>query len=570
MTNKIVLHDSHCRYLGSPGGDTDAGALSPFGQFVKGLGLRIPTSPNLRDLIDLGWVEPLIRVRVPESFYRRWKNFPVQPPSGRRLKKDKWAGSLWNLVSNPRIPSTTASWRGPLRGKWYRHWLDHPRHLPAQAARRHRLPTGPGCDVPAAFVHRRREISPWIDFFGYWQAYQLYLVLKAARMPSFVLGKQPDAQAGAWMRRFSGLEERVAGRIKRLRGEWESYGRTFDWLSRYRTLRGIWQDLSRFRERMSEAVFRSGARCLARDLGLSVEDIKQDIRNTLLTLNRRWSRLEERDPFRQLLRQDIAIACNFVVVLTGKSLDYDDPIWAPRADRQPTRWTPLIEALPFEVATTKAEFAPQAVVYLAQYNSVVAPNLKLDEGRVEQLLNVRWEASAAVRRFSLAFARLHQHYSEFQQLQNGDLVETTERTPIDFLVLCALQAERILVEAWNVAHPGNSGLPDFSSLVKTTAPDFARVLGVSDLNGFQKELAKIGRKTKLHRLEKTLADPFLEEADFGTPDPRARFLLKCLFNLAVMRNYSAHHDCLDDRLLGSPMGGKAMEALLVVVLLAIQ
>lgn len=78
------------------------------------------------------------------------------------------------------------------------------------------------------------------------------------------------------------------------------------------------------------------------------------------------------------------------------------------------------------------------------------------------------------------------------------------------------------------------------------------------------------RTADLHDLPKTKKLPFLAEGDFSHPSPFARRLAMAHANFTILRNYAAHHDCLDHELVAAPLAPIALEALVVVALSSLQ
>ena len=94
-------------------------------------------------------------------------------------------------------------------------------------------------------------------------------------------------------------------------------------------------------------------------------------------------------------------------------------------------------------------------------------------------------------------------------------------------------------------------------------------LGVSDRRAFLQELKDRLLETDLHGL-KSGENPFCETNSISVPDPIAQLTICHLYNFAVMRNYAAHHDCLDSDIVYSDALAKpAVESLVFVSLTAL-
>lgn len=207
---------------------------------------------------------------------------------------------------------------------------------------------------------------------------------------------------------------------------------------------------------------------------------------------------------------------------------------------------------------------PRSRSATARSYRVVPQGKQLDEAAIEKLTAKWWPHSVAFRRFALAYHRLYGHY--VGRINEQRLVGLEEETPIEFLILCALLIEKLLGERL-----GSNPPKEFNKRVLVAARCIAKPYGIQDCQAFSAELAlALGKgplgKTQLHELPQKLQDPFVQESDFQHPDPAARFFLKTFANFAVMRNYSAHHYCIDEQLFQEGWVAAGVEALMIVAL----
>jgi hypothetical protein len=56
----------------------------------------------------------------------------------------------------------------------------------------------------------------------------------------------------------------------------------------------------------------------------------------------------------------------------------------------------------------------------------------------------------------------------------------------------------------------------------------------------------------------------------GIPEEERELILRCMLNFILMRNYAAHHDCLDWDLVYSEVGNHAVTSVLTIVLLLLK
>jgi hypothetical protein len=357
------------------------------------------------------------------------------------------------------------------------------------------------------------------------------------------------------------LEQYAQERLQRLKAKWAERDPIFEWLSRYRTVRGIWSDRSYWGKAPGNwSELKAGAHAVAAELSLTPDLLREQIREHLLGLWREWSRDSPSTAARALLQADIAIAIQSLEVLTGQPENPQDEFWSP-ADRQPRGWARLTDALPFEAHQAQHRLPEQAAAEIdrSDYHALAPPHLKLNESALEKLTAEWWTKSVALRRFALALRRLTDH--NFGHVNEQRLVALVEETPVEFLILCALHGERFLHERFA---PGAGW--SFWKLLQAAAERFATSYGIVDKTAFLDELKEAYHsKARLHDLPQNPGDPFTTAASFRHPEPFARFWLSTLTNFAVMRNYAAHHDCLDDKLFQNYWVAAGLEALIIVM-----
>lgn len=238
MALRVSLPEEHCRYLFSPGKDP---STYTWRALLASLGLEIPEEIGLDGLVARGWLKPLMRIKLPRTFYSNWISFPTYPVTGKSRPEDEWARDLWSLCTFSLSTSRTVS-EGRLLGKWYRHVLDQPHDPLTRQVKPHLLATGPDNTEPPPISHRRfGRVSPWVDLFAYWQAYQLADVLSIIQRRIVLLyGTDQRPLLKQYLRSNARRDELVEKRLGRIRERWELNARVFDWVSRYRTLRELW------------------------------------------------------------------------------------------------------------------------------------------------------------------------------------------------------------------------------------------------------------------------------------------------------------------------------------------
>ena len=235
------------------------------------------------------------------------------------------------------------------------------------------------------------------------------------------------------------------------------------------------------------------------------------------------------------------------------------------ADGTSREWAPLPSVLPYEADEAKREFPWRAEIALddSAFNQLVPQEMRVNEASIEKLTAKWWSRSAAFRRFALAYDRLYRHH--VGQINEQRLVGIEAETPIEFLILCALHAEKLLGEFLGPSPPA-----EFNKRVCEMARRVAKRYGIQDQKAFLRELNEaLNEKTQLHDLPQRADDPFVDEAEFRHPEQVGRFFLKVFVNFKVLRNYSAHHDCIDAQLFQEGWVAAGVEALIVTTLTAL-
>lgn len=551
------MNEGDCRYLAALDG-----RYGPFFDFIKAIEFELPHGVKLTDAVRWGWIVPQLRIAIPARFLSSWENFPEFSRQGEVHPDDWWADHAWtitalNTLGQDHDDSTS----------WYAHPFDTTDPT-AVEVRTHAIDAGPGHAEPELVEHPRRrgvKIIPWIDYFAYWQAYQLAETVRAAELFSPILNT-PTSKGAVKnaLSRFDDIKAWSESRIGIIQRRYDERRRVLDWLSRFRTLAG------RAAPDRTRDEVRAAARHLCSSLGLTPEKIRDDIRDVLLVMwTEWWAFPRSRMPaaFRRNLQNDVARAVQFHNLVSDEQIDPYDDEWDP-PDRMPREWTYLNEVLPYERDHARRGLAVHAPHYLKRFNAVADESRRFDETRVKDLTAKWWRHSSDFRRFCIAFHRLHQHYGGSVNADND--VGIVVQTPQEFLILCALHAEKFLSAQKQLAEPG-SRAPELKPLLRYVADPVLRKVfklgGPAASKSLRRIKEALDAKTSLHDLPVTKANPFLS---FQAIDDELAFFETAIVNLGILRNYAAHHSCLDYELVRSDWTPDPIEAMLLVLLGAME
>lgn len=534
-----ALPDSRCRFLCErSNGDGE------FSKLLKALGLSLPSDVGLRELGKAGLVVPVLRIRLPDSFLRSWENFPSISMDGDFKTEDVWATWIWNY-------SAAATWESKRRQEgladgWELHWTEQRQDPITNAALQHAI--SPAGDFSYSVDHPRlgRSIRPVLDYYAYWQAYQIAALLSLDVLPA--LPPLPG-----WFDKVEAITARVDRKWVDLRmslalREFEELQAAFALISRYRTIRGLWL-ISTDPRRPPNAHERL-RRAVAKMCSQQAADLAQidDSIERLTEVSARW----KRTPSGALLQQDLHRAMELRAVLFGRP---------HRETRREELWR-VLSSLPEEELSAELLFPSNCSIYLSDLSRLAS---SYDHEVFVRLGKVWWPDSAPFRRLALNLERLHQHHSGVGS--EDDLVSAVAETPEDFLILFGLGAERLFRSVVECAGSNKA-------LVEAISVRLATTVGVSR-EWFRQHLDRIYKEaTSLHELSSSSKKNPFEEApgycqEHGgrAPADLEALLCKSLLVFAAFRNYAAHHDCLDHRLVRQGWARPALEATLTLTVL---
>jgi hypothetical protein len=551
-----------CRYLAAPGTETEA--PSPFGSHLRLHGIQLPRDCSMAYMVHVGWISPLFRVPLPRSALESWKNYPEFPNRGteRCPAEDSWGLDLWvNAMTSP-MPGTCDT------PNWWLHFLDDVGNPLNKLVRAHATDRNDEGLLPACFAHPHggREVKPWIDFFAYWQAYQVAELLASATRRFYVTpGFEKRVATGADV-----ALECVAKFACRIRRKWEGRRPTFEWLSRFRTI------IAAGMERETGDV-EAAARDSARQQGLTPEQVAAEIRDTLLVawqdLDRIGNALPGGDTLRASLRQDIEYALYLLRILSGQPIDFLTPGWTYPDRLGPRPWAQLIDALPRDVWLARQKFSDLAIEYVDRSMWPAPGKFSIDAKAIDDLLATRWNRSRALRRFCLAFFRMHQELSG--RVSGGGVLHSNE--VIEQMIVTILNAEKLIMSIHGKAESSENGRqPGTWDVVKAGLKHLLEKLNLSE-SGAREKVDALKSRTRLHNLAARGRDIFITPADVGSGSDDADYFAAAHVNFVIARNYAAHHDSLDEEFVvpndldpSQHLGRVAIQSTLTVALASLQ
>lgn len=523
---RIDPGDVSCRYLAAPE-SSHRTPLTPFATRLKEVGIKLPETLSLRIAAARGWLRPRLRVAIPIAALRSWRNFPEQPMDldDDCPAEDIWGQKVWRDACQSDGRDT------PIESRWM-HWLDDGQDPRTVNARKHALDPVRDSE-PAAFDHPHGGpgVLPWIDFFADWQVYPTAELVRSAvfTLPGVTDEvRSVDTHLRERAREFDGNTQQLAKR-------WEKRGAFLDVVGGYRTiLARCCRSASFCRD------VRASARSFAAQRGIDATEVKRGIRDVLLRIWQSWTDAPPTSDRRLMLhlQQDIVYAVRLWRDLSGESVDPFDPFWHS-TNREPEDSAMLVDAIPHEEWLARRDFVQQALHYQRYF-----PHPYQGEQQFAGLLAQHWDACPPLRRFCLAWVRLHDQLRSHDVGRYADQpIAANER--IEQFNLAGLHTERVLRHVHTKLHKPE---PEIKPIVRAAVERSVRSAAKTHLNAAGQRLSEMLEETKLHQ-QRSAVDLTIPSAEVGTGSTAADQLVAAHLNALILRNYAAHHDYLDDELI---------------------
>lgn len=515
---------------------TRSDVQSPFGKFLADLGVDFPRSLSLERMVQQGWIKPILRVPLPRAAFDAWTNFPVTSPmtASECPEEAKWALDVY-------VRAVSSGWPRS-KTHWWIHDFDDASAPISETIRTHAA--DPGARISEPFRHARcnQEVRPWIDYFAYWQAFEIAEFRSQVTSEYLLTDEVPTDPESVNKRRA----ERVELVHQQLQGRWVDRYRVFDWLSRMRTVLGSMQSEHSWHD------VDTALRAVMDDLTLSPDQIRSDIRDVLLIMWREWtgrfSRLTCRGKqILDLLRQEIEYSVFYLERLTGQTTDFLDEFWHDA--HQVHEWACLIDALPREEELARRDFPRTALMYLERYQNTIPQIGALDDDALRRLISENWQKNRPLRRFVLACHRLHRELRGQDLMESEAIIRRAER--IEQFNLMIMHAERVLSYEYRERQQ-SSKYPEVRKLAKDT---LNHLLGRWSLTGDVSRIAQqrtkelLKQHAMLHDLDPAQGLPLVSPSDVASGSDAADHSAAMLINFVIARNYAAHHDAVDANLV---------------------
>jgi hypothetical protein len=505
------------------------------------MGVQLRDSLTLETMIQRDWIKPRLRVLLPRAAFHAWTNYPVVSPLEAEGCVDEHAWAL-NLY----VRAVVSGFPGKSE-KWWLCDLDDSTLQLTTIARANSVQTSEtSVRLPDPFHHARhnQEIRPWIDYFAYWQAFQI-AEYNDAMTGTFSLTSQPPDDP---QREIERRRDYVNSTHQRLARTWETRYAAFDWLSRMRTALGSSIMPQRTYEEVDTAL-----KTIAVEQGLTVDQMKHDVREVLLPMwqditHTNTSVSRNGDGLAHLLRQELQYGVHFIERISGEQIDPLDEYWSPSSGN--LHVPSLIRALPHEEDVARLEFAQHVMPYIKDAKAAIPELALLDYATIRRIIDASYRRIPALGRFILAFHRFHEELRGERLTAEETVIRQAER--IEQFVLIVLHAEKVLSHQLR-AQQGSKRASDVRSIAKHSCNE---VMSKWQLQGggfsavTQPRLVQlIDQRAQLHDLDEAVGLPLVIPSEVASGKPVADHIIAAFVNFVIARNYAAHHDALDFELV---------------------
>ncbi len=438
---------------------------------------------------------------------------------------------------------------------WFLHSFFRPETELSEFLKKHSAEAGLP-DIPDEFeLPNGCKIRPYVDYFYPWQALALVDVVCAADIFETIILNSPDVEARvANATRTAALMATLPSKpVSWLDTEvrWGGLSSLMTWLAHYQAMKehsnsrtsGVLQE-------ENTDVLRDRARKLAEHLNVDPVKMEALVKSHLLTTAQWWSwgskrhkRLRE-SVFPHLQHQ-VYLAVEWLCLLTENTLDHYFDLWRYQ-DRQTQQWAELRAVLPFEYFSAREKFLELTPYYLKDFNARLEPKFQLEGAALLARVDLIRTRNRHFNRLTMAFKNLHDEMAG--NLNDRALIDFRERDPLAHYLLVAICAEKCFREELTRIDKLKDIKPEKEQgmfkylLMLVKSSGFSHQATIAGLNE--------GKNKKISQLHDTPENVIsqiraLSYGEAGNELPLAQAMICC----EVARNYFAHHDYLDDKLL---------------------
>ena len=530
-----------------------------FVDWLKKLGLSdsfLRTYP-VSKLVEWGWLRPQSRVIFPAPYF----------PDGSWEAEERWRDAAKQDSTLSELWDSQYFCDGEDDPMWFIHPFFTPPSKAGQLLKLNSAQAGLPAMPAQIELANGVSVSPYADYFFPWQAYALIDVIRASDCYRHFVMDTPDVQERVEsLVRLTKTSSWEPHKYLDSQAHWGGHADVMTWLAHYDVLKAAVEQRE-LRYGHFQGVLQRGAKALAAHLGFDAPRLEGLVKGRLLVLARNWkdalqSRKRWIDDAYPHLQKEVYLAVHWLCMLTGNTLDHYLDLW-----RYPTlsseRWAQLHAVLPFEYYEIRDKFLQLAPIYLKPFNERLPTRYRQDGESLRATVDGIRVKNRHFNVFMGAFKKLHDELGGDRKIT--DVVDFRERQPLDYYLLLAIKAEVCMREELrNLGMLGQSnGIPEHKHGLEAYLEALGLRAGLDE-----QAIAFFHRSVKLCKnLRSEPKDAILRVQSLkmeGQTDQIA--LIQAMVCCELARNYFAHHDYMDAKLLNDPESQFLMGGILICVL----
>jgi len=467
---------------------------------------KLPYDLKLPKLIIAGALSPDLFVKLPNSYFKKWTNFPEHPADwqGNESKIEE-AASKYNIHY---YPSSELALNDLL----------HPYDLESlnqEFVQRFKSTIPRSLKVIKLAGYR--SFLPFEAYFSYWRGYVLVDALTGyLDLDRFLSEKQGTA--------------RIINRISSVNDDWnQKYKGTFHRLSLYRTAMSVIKS----RHSKCKLTFKQISDFLLGIAKTKAETLESDLEQLLILYDRWQCQIEKKGRVHlnkalELLKLDIYFLFEWLCISTGLGEDHYFKKWSYERWRT-AEWAPLKEIIAYEEFELRESFTRSLKFYCEEIKSFgYTDNLDVTYGRLCEINSFApWIRS---------FSDMH------KSINNKSIIYFKQPRMLDYMIVMTTRTE-IVIRDMYLKYLSKEDTPDnLLQVLKELAMAIKDKKRAKVLEALGNDWAKTKLNTKPEDMFATINSIEIKK---GWNEEMLCFY-KQILKFVTSRNYFAHHSYKDE------------------------
>lgn len=509
---------------------------SPLENWLKKIGLeRLPYGIKLIDLITNNVLPYEQRIDLPDDFFTNWENFPEFPTT----LKNSCSNISYLFSYNPLLCPYSLNKNDK---EWFLSPFDRTVKNQEISFLIKYVVSGKEPILEQQKHPNGNRYCRTKIYFNYSIGYLLWQIypslISSYKLKSY---ENLDEQIGIINKNLHAIlhfdKISIESELKR----WEKYRSVFQYLSYYRNLYAIvYSSFNKESSQKREDTIKEGTLKLLDYLTLTPHDLEQYLLQ-LLTIYREWDNRNKgfypiKEEAVRELQKDIYFIIECLYTKTGNAYEYYGKKFLSNAIVA-QNWSNLKDALPFELQSDKYFFDKSILNYLKDYIQEIRDEVSFGQDQIKKCIDYLWREFPSFEYFVRSYKRLHDNFQSSNYVIDFESIDV-----VDQLIVNIIRSEALLL---NFTTEGKDRIRNLKDILKNLNKQFSESTFIS--------------KAILYCLDKwentqvdPPADPF-EKLMVLKPKTKYQELGKKLLKYGLLRNYLAHNDYLDGKLLNREM-----------------